>query len=395
MQATAEVAPGLAVTIVAHDVGAIGGMERQLTELICGLLDHDVDVTVVSRTCDLEPRQGLRWIRVPGPARPFVLAFPWFLLAGTALTRRHRRGVLHTTGSIVLNRADVCTVHYCHRGPVRRLARARRGTLMYRLNAALAGPLSRLAEHALYRRSRVSTLIAVSAGLADELRTAVPRNVPIEVIPNGVDTERFKPDPHTRNAVRQELGLSPDDLLALFVGDEWQAKGLSVAIDAVARTSTWRLGVVGEGDRAVYAARADSLGAGDRVMFVGRRSDVERLYRAADVLVAPSAYETFSLVAHEAAASGLPIVATPVHGVNELLADGAGGRLVQRNARAVSEALDELASPYVRDTMGAAARAAVRDRGWERVVDAYLGLYETTETDRHERARRTSPVAAR
>src|SRR3954451_15743574 len=103
------------VTIVAHDVGPVGGMEVQLSQLIGGLLARGVDVTVISRTCDLEPHPSLRWMRVPGPARPFVLAFPWFFVVGSLLLRRHRRGIVHSTGAIVANRIDVCTVHLCHR----------------------------------------------------------------------------------------------------------------------------------------------------------------------------------------------------------------------------------------------------------------------------------------
>jgi glycosyltransferase involved in cell wall biosynthesis len=395
MQATAEVASGLAVTIVAHDVGAIGGMERQLSELIGGLLERGVEVVVVSRTCALEPHPGLRWIRVPGPARPFVLAFPWFLAAGSLLVRRHRRGVVHTTGAIVLNRADVCTVHYCHRGPVRRLARASRSIWIYRLNAAAARPLSRLAERLLYRRSRVSTLVAVSAGLAAELRSTLPDDTPVEVIPNGVDTQRFKPDENGRNSARREVGLGRDDLLALFVGNEWHAKGLSFAIEAVALTKTWRLVVVGEGDRASHAARAHAIGIGERVTFLGPRADVDRMYLAADALVAPSAYETFSLVVHEAAASGLPIVATSVHGVDDLLADETGGRLVERDATAIANVLEQLTDADLRARMGSAARAAVRDHGWDRVVDSYLGLYETAGSVRRENRHVTAPVGAR
>jgi glycosyltransferase involved in cell wall biosynthesis len=394
MQATTEVAPGLAVTIVAHDVGAVGGMERQLSELIGGLLGRGVEVTVVSRTCDLDEHPRLRWIRVPGPARPFVLAYPWFLLAGTLLVWRHRRGVLHTTGAIVFNRAAVCTVHYCHRGPVGQLARARRRTWIYRLNAAVARPLSRLAERFVYRPARVATLVAVSKGLAGELRATIGTEMRVEVISNGVDTTRFSPNLDRRASTRHELGLKDDDLLALFVGNEWQAKGLSFALDALALTSAWHLGVVGEGDRAAYAQRSHALGIQARVSFLGRRTDVERIYCAADALIAPSAYETFSLVVYEAAASGVPIIATPVHGVTELLTDGVGGRLVERDAGAIAAALEELADAELRTHMGAVARAAAEGHGWDRAVDAYVLLYQAAGLSQRQSRHAASPIAA-
>ena len=82
-----------AVTLVAHEVGSMGGMERQLAELVTGLLQRGHTVTVLARVCAIAPHPGLRWHHVPGPARPFALAYPWFFLAGSFLVRRHRRGI--------------------------------------------------------------------------------------------------------------------------------------------------------------------------------------------------------------------------------------------------------------------------------------------------------------
>src|SRR5438445_10564531 len=94
-----EANPPLPVTIVAHDVGTSGGMERQLGELVTGLLERGHRVTVVARRCELPPHTHLRWIRVRGPARPFALAYPWFFLIGSLLVWRRRQGLLHPTGA--------------------------------------------------------------------------------------------------------------------------------------------------------------------------------------------------------------------------------------------------------------------------------------------------------
>ncbi len=134
------------VTIVAHDVEGAGGMERQLRELVIGLLARGVSVTVVSRTLGLPPHERLRWRRVPGPGRPFVLAYPWFAAVASLMLLRRGAGVLHTTGAIVLNRADVCTVHYVHNGPGGRIDRASRTTPLHRLNARVGRILSRAFE---------------------------------------------------------------------------------------------------------------------------------------------------------------------------------------------------------------------------------------------------------
>src|ERR1700744_3115811 len=99
------------VTIVAWDVGPVGGMEMQLPQLISGLLRRDYAVTVVSSRFDLPAHPKLRWVRVPGPVRPFTFAYPWFLVVATLLARLRGRGLVHSTGAMTLSRAALSTVH--------------------------------------------------------------------------------------------------------------------------------------------------------------------------------------------------------------------------------------------------------------------------------------------
>jgi len=367
------------ITIVAHDVGPMGGMEQQLSQLVTGLLARGASVTVVSRTCELQPHPRLRWVRVPGPARPFTLAYPWFAIVGSLLVRRHRRGVLHTTGAIVVNHADVCTVHFCHCGRRwngRLDRRSRRGAL-YALNAASSAALARIGERLSYRPARVGRLVAVSRGLGAELKRTFPALAErIAVIPNGVDTTRFRPDAARRHEVRNEIGVPETDLLALFVGSEWEGKGLGVALEAVGSVDGCQLAVVGAGDVPRYVALARDAGVEGRVHFLGERRVPERYHAAADVFVLPSAYETFSLVAYEAAAAGLPLLATRVHGVDELLVDGENGWFVDRDADALAARLARLRDhPDQRRSLGNAARAASERYSWGRMVDAYVELY--------------------
>jgi glycosyltransferase involved in cell wall biosynthesis len=368
MQTTTEVAPGLAVTIVAHDVGSVGGMERQLTELIGGLLADGVDVTVVARTCELDQHPRLRWVRVPGPSRPFVFAYPWFVLAGTLLVARRRRGVLHTTGAIVLNRADLSTVHLCHHSPgARKLRRRSRRSLLHLLNAIVAPFLARLGEQLCYRPSRTKQLVAVSHGIESELQAAFPR-VPTRTISNAVDRRRFKPDPVARHTVRTSLGFANDTFICLFVGGEWEQKGLQIAIDAVRASPDAHLVVVGAGDSAQYAS--------ERVVFVGETREPERYYAAADAFVFPSAYEGAPLVVREAAAAGLPLLTTSISGIEDVVVDDVTGWTIERTPAAFAEHIAALqAEPRARQRLGAAARTRAERTGWPQVFDAYVTLY--------------------
>lgn len=371
------------VTLVAHEVGTPGGMEGQLGRLVEGLLERDHEVTVVARACELGEHPALRWVRIPGPPRPFCLWYGWFFVAGSLAVWRRRGGLVHTTGAVILNRADVSTVHFCHRGFGRsvRMTRASRASLPYRANDWLAGVLSRLAESYCYRPSVSARLVAVSGGLARELRELFPAmSRVVEVIPNAVDSSAFSRDEVERAKRRAEWGSAEDELVALFVGGDWERKGLAYAIEAIARASRWTLVVVGEGDVERYSALARRRGAGRRVRFEGGTRHAAEYYSAADAFVLPTAYETFSLVTFEAAAAGLPLLVSRVSGVEDILVDGRNGWFIYRDVEVIAQRLDELGgNARLRAEMGEAARADSARFHWARSIEAYCDLYARLE----------------
>jgi UDP-glucose:(heptosyl)LPS alpha-1,3-glucosyltransferase len=368
---------------VAHDVGAVGGMERVLAELVEGLRRLGHRVTVVSRSCELPSDPGVSFHRVRGPARPLALAFPWFMLAGSLMVRRRRRGIVQSTGAIVLNRVDVIAVHYCHRaGP----GNPSRATVLYRLNTLAMRLLNRLAEGLCYRPGRASSFVCVSDGVADEMRRYYPRiAAKVQTIYDGVDTEHFHPEARKRDAkdLRDRLGIEPSRLVAAFVGSEWKRKGLDLLIRALALAPSWDLLVAGSGDQASYRALASSLSVGESVHWLGLARDVQLVYAAADAFVLPTSYETFSLVTFEAAASGLPVLATPVSGVRELIEDGRSGFLIERDPQVIAQHLLELAADSsLRARLGGAARESALRFSWERMVAAHHDLYLRLDASR-------------
>ncbi len=361
------------VTVIAHDIGPVGGMERQLSQLIGGLLDAGHQVTVISRTCKLPEHKGMHWIRVPGPARPFAIAYPWFFLLGSILVWLRGRGVVHSTGALVFNRTPVATVHFCHRAVANLpgFSRASKPGLAYRLNALVGPPISRLAERWCYRPGRVERLVAVSGGVAEELRNHFPKMKDrVAMIPNGVDTETFHP------AEDSGGNGSAEKVEAIFVGSEWERKGLNFAIEALRDNPASALTVVGEGDEDAYQRLASSLGVGERVHFAGRSTDVASWYRRADLFVLPTSYEAAPLVTYEAAASGLPLLVTKVNGVEDLLEDGVNGWFIDRDPEDIGERFRALSTdPELRASMGRAARKDSLEYSWSRVVERYRELY--------------------
>lgn len=364
------------VTIVAHDIGPVRGMERQLTELVMGLQRLGHVVTVIARTCELPASSEAVFHRVRGPGRPFLIAYPWFMVAGSLALWRRRRGVVQATGAIVLNHVDVIAIHYCHQVGI---STASRPTRLFRAHIRMVGVLKRVAERVCFRRNRKGTFVCVSEGVAEEMREHFPGLAErVLTIHNGVDTATFEPGTRAdeARAMRVALGIAEDRLVAAFVGSEWERKGLGPLIQALASSPDWDLVVAGGGDERRYRQMADAAGAGEAVHWLGVTRDVGLVYELADAFVLPSSYETFSLVTFEAAASGLPVLATPVNGVRELIEHGRNGFLISAQPSVIAERLSQLgADPALRARLGRAARQSALEFGSERMVLAHHELY--------------------
>ncbi len=201
-----------------------------------------------------------------------------------------------------------------------------------------------------------------------------PRTV---VIPNGVDPDRFRPPtPVERAAARERFRLGEDDRVALFVGGEFERKGLGVLIEAMAAAPTVLLLVVGGDTRMVarVTSRAEELGVADRVMLIGEQSDPAPYYGIADMFVMPSAYESFGLVFLEALACGVPVIATRVGVAPRVICDGINGYLVERDPGEIADRMEQIAALDDSAPMRAAARESIADYSWSAVASRYLDL---------------------
>lgn len=137
------------------------------------------------------------------------------------------------------------------------------------------------------------------------------KNHDFTVIPNAIELDKFRFDPTARQETRKELGITDDTFLIGHVGRFMPQKNQAFLIDVLAdllpnRPNTM-LAFVGDGpDRADVQQHAEELGVSDHVLFLGQRSDVNRLYQAFDVFCLPSLYEGLCLVGVEAQRAGLP-----------------------------------------------------------------------------------------
>jgi UDP-glucose:(heptosyl)LPS alpha-1,3-glucosyltransferase len=206
--------------------------------------------------------------------------------------------------------------------------------------------------------------------------------IPIDrlaVIPNGVDLERFHPGRRklVGERIRESLGRRAGPVW-LLVGSGFHRKGLDTAMRALARggPADAQLWVVGADTTAPWRRLADELGVGNRVRFLGQRSDVEEVYAAADALILPTRYDSFANVCLEAAAAGLAVVTSGANGAARWL--GEAGLVVDdpEDVAGFARALEELADPIRREQLGASARRRAEAQSWPEHVRALLGLYQ-------------------
>lgn len=243
------------------------------------------------------------------------------------------------------------------------------------------GKVKMLAYRLTHSLADVTTNVTHEAVRVFEQKKACPVGEML-AIPNGVDTERFKPDPVARAALRSSEGLDEQDELILAVGRLVEAKDYQNLLHAFSILSESRpkakLWIVGDGPQNQFLADlSGSLGLDHAVNFLGVRSDVDKIYNAADLYVLSSAWEGFGLVVAEFMATEKLVVATDCGGVKEVV--GGLGFLVpakdsQRLAQSMCAALD--LAPSEKNRMTSSARSRIIDHySIHKIVEIWAGVY--------------------
>jgi glycosyltransferase involved in cell wall biosynthesis len=209
----------------------------------------------------------------------------------------------------------------------------------------------------------------------------------IRIIPNGVDAARFRParSGDERRAMRSALSIPESRFVVATVAALRPEKNHDLLLDAAARVGAHRddflFLVVGEGsERERLRHRVDDLSLGEVVRFLGRRRDIPEILAAADasVLCSHAVVETFPLAVLEAMACGLPVIASDVGAVREMMVDGEEGRIVPPgDVEALAGALVSLAeAPEAARAMGSRGRArVVSDFTVETMVGRYAEMF--------------------
>ncbi len=388
------------LTLVSHNIIRGDGQGRVNHAIVSHALQQGAQVTLVADAVDPGlVDAGARWIPVQVPLDRVNLWKTW------AFARRANQVVesLGEDAGIVIGCGftlgvphDVNVAHFVHtawlKSPVH-TAKVESGPYAWYqqayswFNARWELRAFRHARHVV----AVSTLVQNELTEAMDtsavgLRAGVP-DPPISVIPNGVDLADFRPaaDDSDRARLKQTITGDANTPLAFFAGDlRTPRKNLDTVLHALVDVPNVHLAVAGTLDGSPYPALADQLGLSRRVHFLGYRSDMPALMRTADVFVAPSRYEPFSLVVLEAMASGCPVVTATSVGAHPLVDAGgsadaadAGGIVIANpnDADALAHALHHVLTPDVNARMRRAARATAERHSWTSVADQYLTLF--------------------
>ena len=238
---------------------------------------------------------------------------------------------------------------------------------------------------------RHTAITVNSSAMRNAVENLTGRNA--TVIPMGVDLQRFKVAPI------EKASLARSGTQILFVGRLVEKKGVEYLIRAMPQIRSAipnaKLTIVGDGPRReMLEAQAVAAGVGEAVIFEGARSNSElpAYYGNADVFVAPSIVarsgdtEALGVVLLEAAGCGVPIVATPIGGIRDVIRDGETGVLVQQKspaelARAVVAVLRDRAKAV--EFADAARRHVRRHFDWDNVAGRFAEMYERLTNDHH------------
>ncbi len=361
--------------------GKIGGLESVAAHLVSVFETHGHRVTVIARG----PNGGAT-VAVAAHVRRLEIHMPQFPRRSRHLARLMRFGRALGAGLFQLRRglrtgeppAVVLSLAPPNYAPYP-LALAR---LLHRpLVVGLHTDPAHLARHAngtVYRAllRRADALVACSQRVADAAVAEVPTCRPrLTVIPNGYDPAEFAAPvapPGERPFVLAVGRLVPEKNFGLLVEAFAAVAGEFATLDLV---------IAGDGpERERLSALAAACGVSERVRFPGftDRSTTVGLLRGCELVCCPSRWESFSLVALEAAAAGKAVVAADAGALPELVHDGETGLLVSGHEPARwADALRELLrDPERRTAFGRRARARVRDLTWDRIGARYLEVLE-------------------
>jgi UDP-glucose:(heptosyl)LPS alpha-1,3-glucosyltransferase len=362
------------------------GGARALNELAERMaLKHEVHL--FARRAEEIDLSHIEWHRMPGLSWPSVLYFVTYHSLCELTISRLNFDFIHSVGpnSMAANVITIPNIQPAKREVLSQQPGPSRIFIARKFTRWLFLETTTRVEKRAYTHRPLRTpplFLPCSRGVEKELIKHYDiGDAPVRIIPNAADTNIFKPlDEAKREMWRHAYGFHPDDIILIFAGGEWTRKGLDIAIQTLGKipVRTVKLFVAGHDEELRrFKSLARELGVIDRVTFGGFRRDMPVALGAADIFFFPSRYEAFSLATIEAAACGLPLVASRINGTEDFITPGETGYFIEHDADHAAKVLQPLLENRdLRKTMGDSALKLVRAHyTWDRVAEMTEGAY--------------------
>ncbi len=357
----------------------------QILEVV-DALSSEFDFTVYAREIDKRLVGKVSFVKMPIPlCKPLLLRYLvqyflyWRLLQSRKLMNKF--DIVHAIEA-TSPYATVVTMHFCGDAAQELIDN---GSLKYKGWRSLYYPILNFIgtkmERRLLNNAFLEEVIVVSKGLKKNILSHYKHicENKIKVIYNYADLDRFISSAKYRIDVRKLLGLGEDELVGVIVAlGDWQRKGLDLLIEAftINRKLNIKILVVGGGPIAHYKKICDEKGVAENFVFLGFQKELEKFYGASDFFIFPSAFEAFPLVLLEAAASGLPILASKIGGTEEIVKEGVNGLFIIRSGYDIAEKLSFIYNNrYILENLSKNTRGSIDSHSKGKMVNKYRELY--------------------
>lgn len=364
----------LKISYVVFDYTKPGGIEKYVRNLARIYSDEGHEIHVFSAVLPKLPESSLRFHIIPIPKwLPTYFQLRIFARKTLQLLSKSSFDIIHSQGADCTMH-NVLTAHSCHRAWVEESKRFSIWEFVKKTLNPFHYFLLRN-ERYNYAKGNYRAIIAVSKTVGKEIVHYY--NVPkkdIRVIYLGTDVPEFECKRMWRDEIRQQHLFAQNDIVILFVANEFRRKGLRILIKSLSllRDKRFKLLVVGKGRRMFY--RVFAFMKRVSVVFIPQTNNVAAYYDSSDLFVFPTRHDAFGMVVAEAMAHGIPVLVSKNAGVAEIIPREDFLISDFTNADEIAERIRILAQRNLQET-GTELQAKVQHYTWELMAKRTMEVY--------------------